>query len=193
AGYERLGTLTNTSYYLNLSDETDIDGFNEEMGERFAGRVNAVINIQLVITAAAGVYVVLMTVIVIAILVLSAVIVAFVLYLLVRTMLNQKSRDYGVLKALGFTTGQLILQTALSFMPTAIVSTALGLVVCCFIINPLMALFLSGIGVVKCTFTVPVGFTAAAGAGLVLFAFGTLCLLSLRIRKIAPRALLSGE
>ena len=85
------------------------------------------------------------------------------------------------------------MQTALSFMPTAIVSTALGLIVCSFLINPLMALFLSGIGVVKCTFVLPVGFIAAAGAGLVLFAFGTLCLLSLRIKKITPRALLSGE
>ena len=192
-GYERLGTLANTSYYLNLSDGTDCERFNAEMEKRFAGSVNAVINIQSAITATGNVYVVLMTVIVIAILVLSAVIIAFVLYLLVRAMLNQKSRDYGVMKALGFTTGQLILQTALSFMPTAIVSTALGLVVCGFIINPLMALFLSGIGVVKCTFTVPVGFTVAAGAGLVLFAFGTLCLLSLRIKKIAPRALLTGE
>lgn len=193
AGYERLGTLTNATYYLNLSEGTDIDGFNGEMEERFAGSINAAMNIQAIIVSMGGVYVSLMTVIVIAILVLSAVIIAFVLYLLVRTMLTQKSRDYGVMKALGFTTGQLILQTALSFMPTAIVSTALGLVVCGFIINPLMALFLSGIGVVKCTFTIPVGFTVAAGAGLVLFAFGTLCLLSLRIKKIAPRALLSGE
>ena len=193
AGYERLGTLTNTSYYLNLSGGTDCERFNAEMEKRFAGSVNAVINIQSAITATADVYVVLMTVIVIAILVLSAVIIAFVLYLLVRTMLTQKSRDYGVMKALGFTTGQLILQTALSFMPTAIVSTALGLIVCSFLINPLMALFLSGIGVVKCTFVLPVGFIAAAGAGLVLFAFGTLCLLSLRIKKITPRALLSGE
>ena len=193
AGYERLGTLTNATYYLNLSEETDIDGFNAEMEERFAGSINAAMNIQAIIVSLASVYVSLMTVIVVAILVLSAVIIAFVLYLLVRTMLNQKSRDYGVMKALGFTTGQLILQTALSFMPTAIVSTALGLTLCSFIINPLMALFLSGIGIVKCTFTVPVGFTAAAGVGLVLFAFGTLCLLSLKIRKIVPRALLSGE
>ena len=163
------------------------------MEEWLAGSINAAINIQAIIDAFADVYVSLMTVIVAAVLVLSAVIIAFVLYLLVRTMLTQKSRDYGVMKALGFTTGQLILQTALSFMPTAIVSTALGLVVCSFVINPLMALFLSGIGVVKCTFALPVGFIAAAGAGLVLFAFGTLCLLSLRIRKIAPRALLSGE
>ena len=193
AGYERLGALTNTSYYLNLSDGLDIDSFNEEMEEKFGGSVNAAINVRAAVAAGANIYVSLMTVIVAAILALSAVIIAFVLYLLVRTMLNQKSRDYGVMKALGFTTGQLILQTALSFMPTAIVSTALGLVVCGFLINPLMALFLSGIGVVKCTFALPVGFIAAAGAGLVLFAFGTLCLLSLRIKKIAPRALLTGE
>ncbi len=59
--------------------------------------------------------------------------------------------------------GQLILQTALSFMPTVVVSAAVGLVVCGFIINPLMAVFLGGLGIVKCTFTVPVGFITAAG------------------------------
>ena len=193
AGYERLGTLTNAAYYLNLSEGTDVDGFNAEMEERFAGSINATMNVQALIDGAASVYVSLMTVIVVAVLVLSAVIIVFVLYLLARTMLNQKSRDYGVMKALGFTTGQLILQTALSFMPTVVISAAIGLTVCSFIINPLMALFLSGIGIVKCTFTVPVGFIAAAGGGLVLFSFGTLCLLSLKIKKIAPRALLSGE
>lgn len=193
AGYERLGALASTSYYLNLSDEVDVDGFNAEIKERFGTDVYAVINIQAVVDGAAVVYVSLMTIIVIAIFVLSALIIAFVLYLLVRTMLNQKCRDYGIMKALGFTTRQLILQTALSFMPTVVVSAAVGLVVCGFIINPLMAVFLGGLGIVKCTFTVPVGFIAAAGAGLALFAFGMLCLLSLRIRKIAPRALLSGE
>lgn len=193
AGYERLGTLASTSYYLNLSGEVDVDGFNAEIKERFGADVYAVINIRAVVDGAAGVYVTLMTIIVIAIFVLSALIIAFVLYLLVRTMLNQKSRDYGIMKALGFTTGQLILQTALSFMPTVIASTVLGLTVCSFIINPLMAVFLGGLGIVKCTFAVPVGFISAFGVGLVLFAFGMLCLLSLKIKKITPKALLSGE
>lgn len=192
-GYERLGTLTSASYYINLTSKTDIDAFNLEVKEKFDGSVNTTINIETTILGSAGVYVSLMTIIVIAILVLSAVIITFVLYLLVRTMLNNKMRDYGILKALGFTTRQLILQTALSFMPSAILSAAAGLTVCSFIINPLTALFLSGIGIVKCTFTVPVGFIAASGIGLVMFAFAIVCLLSLKIRKIAPRALLSGE
>ncbi len=78
-------------------------------------------------------------------------------------------------------------------MPAAVLSTAAGLVVSSLAINPLLSLFLREIGIVKCSFIVPVGFVAAAGAGLIGFAFAAACLLSLKIKKITPRALLSGE
>ena len=193
SGFERISELTMVSYYINVTDGTDIDKFNKDITEPFLGEVNATINIKSTIDGTGRVYMSLMTVIVIAVLILSAVVVVFVLYLLVRTMLNNKKRDHGILKALGFTTRQLVLQTALSFMPPIIISTAAGIVLSTFVINPLLALFLGGIGIVKCTFPVPLYFDIAAGAGLVLFAFGAACLLSLRVRKIAPRNLLSGE
>lgn len=193
-GYERLGELTNVTYYINLADGVDIDAFNEEIkGDLDAGSVNTVINVFATIDGAGSVYVQLMTIIVVAILVLSAIIIAFVLYLLVRTMLNNKMRDYGILKSLGFTTKQLVLQTALSFMPAIIISTIVGIIVSCIVINPLMSLFLSSMGIVKCTFSVPIVFSALAGIGLMLLAFGIACLLSLKIKKIAPRNLLVGE
>lgn len=192
-GYERLGALDSVSYYLNLSDGVDIDGFNAEMKGRFSDNVNAVINIDDTIEGVGSVYVSLMTIIVIAILTLSAIIILFVLYLLVRTMLNNKQRDYGILKSLGFTTRQLILQTALSFMPAVILSTAVGLIVSCFVINPLTALFLSGLGIVKCTFNIPILFVTVAGIGFIALSFGIVCLLSLNIKKIAPHSLLVGE
>lgn len=193
SGYERMGKLQNTSYYINLSDGVDIDAFNEEISEIFGNDVNIAINIFSTLEGMASVYVSLMTFIVIGVLILSILIITFVLYLLVRTMLNSKKQDYGILKALGFTTGQLILQTALSFMPAVIFSTVLGIFGSALIINPLTALFLNGIGIVKCTFIVPVGFITVAGIGLILFAFAASCFLSLRIRKITPKALLTGE
>ncbi|MDE7384861.1 MAG: ABC transporter permease [Anaeroplasmataceae bacterium] len=192
-GYERLGTLQNVTYYIELVESADIDVFNEEMKNNFEGNVNAVINILATMDAMGGVYVSLITIIVIAILVLSAIIIAFVLYLLVRTMLNNKKRDYGILKSLGFTTKQLILQTALSFMPTIVISTVIGIIVSCLAINPLMSLFLSGLGIVKCTFTIPILFSIIVGVSLVLFAFALLCLLSLKIKKISPYHILVGE
>lgn len=191
-GYERLGELTEVTYYINLSEDADIDAFNEQIKESFMGSVNGVINVLATVEGAGSVYVSLMTIIVIAILVLSAIIIAFVLYLLVRTMLNNKKRDYGILKSLGFTTKQLILQTALSFMPAIIISTIVGIVISCLIINPLMALFLSTMGIVKCTFSIPVAFTVFAGIGLIAASFGIACLLSLKIKKIAPRNLLAS-
>lgn len=193
SGYERMGMLQNATYYLNLRDGTDIDGFNEEARARYSGAINVVANIQSIISATAGVYVSLMTMIVGAVLLLSVIITVFVMYLLVRTVLNNKKEYYGILKALGYTTGQLILQTALSFLPVTALSTIAGLILCGYIINPLIALFLRGVGMVKCTYAVPAGFISAAGAGVVLFAFAIVCLLSLRIRKIAPEVLLTGE
>ena len=112
---------------------------------------------------------------------------------MVRTMLNNKKRDYGILKSLGFTSGQLVMQTALAFMPAVILSTVAGLILGSIVINPLMSLFLSGIGIVKCTFTVPAGFVTAAGAGIIALSFAIACLLSLKVKKIAPCALLRGE
>ncbi|MDO4323194.1 MAG: ABC transporter permease [Lachnospiraceae bacterium] len=193
SGYERMGALQNASYYINMEEGTDIDAFHAEVSEAFGSDVNASINVLEVINGTAAVYVSLMKIIVTAILILGAAVTAFVLYLLVRTMLNSKKRDYGIMKALGFTTGQLILQTAASFMPAVILSAAAGLAVSALIINPLTAVFLNGIGIVKCTFTVPVGLITAAGIGIVVFTFAAVCLLSLRIRKIAPRTLLAGE
>lgn len=193
AGYERLSELQHMSYYLNLSEEADIEAFRLEVKEKFGDQVNATININATVEGASLVYVSLMSMIVAAVFVLSVIVIAFVLYLLVRTILSNKKQEYGILKALGFTTRQLMFQTALSFLPTMIVSTVFGIIVSCMVINPLVALFLSSIGIVKCMFIVPVPMIAAAGMGLVLIAFGIACVLSAKIKKIAPRALLAGE
>lgn len=192
-GYERLGKLTSVTYYINLAEGTDIDAFNEEVKGNFTDSVNGVINVLATIEGAGKVYVSLMTIIVIAILVLSAIIIAFVLYILVRTLLNNKKRDYGILKSFGFTTKQLILQTAFSFMPAIIFSIVIGIFISCLVINPLMSLFLSTMGIVKCTFNIPILFVTVAGTALILLSFGIACLLSLKIKKISPHSLLVGE
>ena len=170
-----------------------VDEFNTDIKKVFDGEIYTTVNIQKTMESASVVYVSLVTILVVAILILSAIIITFVLYLLVRTMLNNKMRDYGILKSLGFTTRQLILQTALSFMPSIIVSAVIGLIVGCLIINPLLSLFFSSLGIMKCTFNVPIGFITIAGLGLILLSFGMACLLSLKIKRIAPRNLLVGE
>lgn len=193
SGYERMGKLNNLSYSINITDEIDIDKFNTEASKQFGSDINFVVNIMSIVNGTAAVYIRLMQIIVIAVLVLSVIIITLVLYLLVRTLLNNKKQDYGIFKAIGFTTGQLIFQTAASFMPSVILSTVVGIIASSIIINPLIAVFLREIGVVKCTFIISIGFNIIAGVLLVLSAFGIVCLFSLKIKKIAPRTLLIEE
>lgn len=190
-GYERLGELQNLNFYLNLKEGVAGAAFNEDIASKT--EVNIYVDIESVVKSAAEVYISLMRVIVIAVLLLSLIIIVFVLYLLLRNLLSAKKRDYGILKALGYTTGQLILQTALSFMPTVIISVIVGTALSCIGINPLLSVFMSELGIVKCTFAVPADFILIAGAGLTAATFLFACLLSLRIRRIAPRELLAGE
>lgn len=191
--YERMGRFSYLNYYIDTADGVDVNAFNEDVSRKFTEEVMFAVNAREAIDGMAAVYVSVMKIIVLAVLFLSVTVIAFVLYLLVRTVLSHKKSEYGILKALGFTTGQLIRQTAMCFMPSLILSTAVGLFVSTLIINPLTALFLSGIGMVKCTFEIPIGFIAASGVGIVVIAFGIACLMSLRVRKIAPRELLAGE
>lgn len=192
-GYEKMDLLLNVSYYVNLVDGTDIDAFNTEFSERFGTEMNAALNILSILEGTSSVYVLLITLIVAAVLILGGITVAFVLYLLAGSLVNSKKREYGILKSIGFTTGRLILQTALSFMPAAVISAAVGVAVGIQIINPLLSLFLGGIGLVRCSYAVPAALCAAGGLALIVFTFAAACLMSLRIRKIAPRELLAGE
>ncbi len=192
-GYEKISSLPNVSYFIDLTENTEVDDFNSEISERFGSDVNAAQNVQSIFKSASVVYVLLITALVTAIVIISCIVIAFVMYLLVRAMLNSKKRDYGILKAVGYTTPQLIVQTAMSFMPSVIISSAVGIAVSMRLINPLFAVFLSGIGVVKGMFIVPVELCVIAGVVLVIFAFGAACLMSLKVRKIAPREMLIGE
>lgn len=192
-GFLELGELTNMTYYYDLIEGEDIDAFNKEYQELYGAMINTAINIDSVLNAGAAVYVSLMTLIVVAVLILSILIIAFVLYLLVKNLISNKKKDYGILKSLGFTTKQLVIQTALSFMPAIIISTVIGLIVSSFLINPLMSLLLGGIGIVKCTFVIPIGLTIGAGGLLILVSFVLACLVSIRIKHISAKSLLVNE
>lgn len=192
-GYERLGKLSMTSYYINVTEGTDIDAFHDEVKADFGSDVYLVVNMQKMIQASAAVYVQMMTLIVFILFALSLIIVSIVLYLLVKTMLNRKKHEYGILKAIGFTSFQLMMQTMKSFLPVIMISTVIGMLCSAWIINPLLGVFLKNIGILKCMFVIPIDFLIVAGIGMIAYTVLLILLLSLKIRKITPIALLNKE
>lgn len=114
------------------------------------------------------------------------VVIALVLMLLVKIQLVRDRRQYGIYKAIGYTTGQLLLQTSMSYCPMVLIGTVLGCVLSCFCINPLFVVCLSMFGIKKCTMNLGISGMLLMLVIIVIWSQIILMLNSLKIRKIVP-------
>ena len=135
-------------------------------------------------------FIALMLVLVCAI---SAAVILLVLFLLIKSFLYSKRRDYGVLKAIGYTSNNLILQTALSFMPPIILSVLVFSVVSYFAANPYMNMMMSSFGIMKANFNIPIPGVLIVGIGIVAVSFLFAVFESRRIKKIEAYRILIAE
>jgi len=125
------------------------------------------------------------------ILVVTGGIITLVLYMVIKTIIRRRRRELGIQKALGFTTWQLMNQISMSLMPIIVIGTSVGTVIGYIGFNPLFVLLMSGMGVTRTAFTVPLLWTVAVTFGVVLFAYLICLLISWRIRKISAYALVT--
>lgn len=192
-GYERLGNMTLVSYYINMDEDADIDAFHEQVKQRFGSDLHIMVNVRKTIEANVSVYVNIMTMIVFATFALSLIVITIVLYLMVKTFLNHKRHAYGILKSLGFTSHQLMIQTIKSFLSIVAISAMLGFFLSVSIINPLLAIFLRDIGLLICKFIIPFDFLVIFGILFLLYIFMMVYFLSRKIKKITVVSLLKRE
>ena len=85
--------------------------------------------------------------IVLVMIILSVATVLFVIRLLLKTVFIKKEREFGIKKAVGFTSTQLRCQLSLSLMPTTIIAAVSGSVLGYLFLNPLFTLILGGYGI----------------------------------------------
>ena len=87
--------------------------------------------------------------VVMVIIVLNIIVVLVVIRLLMKTIFIKKEKEFGIKKAVGFTSSQLRLQLALSLIPTCLIGAVIGAVLGHIFINPLFALIFRSFGVMK--------------------------------------------
>ena len=85
--------------------------------------------------------------IVLIMIILSVATVLLVIRLLLKAVFIRKEREFGIKKAVGFTSSQLRYQLSLSLMPTTIIASIAGSLLGYFLLNPLFTLILGGYGV----------------------------------------------
>lgn len=192
AGYKKIvDAPLNGEFYVLLNEGFEVNLFLKDITKDYGNKIISTINVAELADGALGVYISIVSLLVSALMIILLAVIALVIYLMVKTYLLKKQHDYGILKALGYTTKQLVMQTAAGFLPVILLATVFGIIMGVIFINPLLSALFGGIGILKAMFPIPAVITVAFGAIIIIFALVTAVLVSLRVRKIAPRALIA--
>lgn len=177
--------------YVYLKDGIDKDVFIASVFEQYDEYITSSTNFEETTKSQMGVYAVIVSVIAFIIVLITSALVALILYLLIKTIIIRRSQEFGIMKAIGYTSPQIMLQLSLSFLPVILFGTIVGGALGAFGINPLLGILFRSIGIMKMDFVISVPMILGVGAGLCTFSFVICILVSLRIRRIATYHLIN--
>lgn len=124
---------------------------------------------------------------------ITIVVVVMVELLLVKAKITKERKNYGIDKALGFTTGQLIMQTLLVNIPVILAGAILGAAIGSVCISRLVTVFLSGFGIQKCGIQIASVWLWVTVLGILVIAVASCFISAARIRRIEPVKMLSED
>jgi putative ABC transport system permease protein len=177
--------------YVYLAVGIDAGRFLEGVTATEGGIYTDTVDIQELIDAQFGQFGQIFAAVALSILVVTALVITLVLYMVIRTMILRRRREFGIQKALGFSTGQLMAQVALGFTPMVMVGVALGALAGYFGFNPLFATLTHSAGIIQTDLPVPALWTAYTCLALSAYAYLVSLLVPWRIRHISPYALVN--
>lgn len=125
--------------------------------------------------------------------IITILVVIFVEALIIRAKIIREWRGMGISKALGMTSGGLIVQIMLSNIPAIAAGILAGALLAPAAGSRLTILILSLFGIEKIPFHIPAGYMVFTGAAILAVALATAALLGLRVRKINPVEMIAEE
>lgn len=155
-GYQKISDRTLNTYNLYLADGEDIEAFVQKLENDYGEFTASVSNAAKEMKSMQMMYSSLITIVAIVLFVITILIVVLILYVILRSMLTSMKTDFGIYKAMGFTSGQLMIRTVGSITPTifigAVGSALLGKVYLPAMFNSIFAV----LGAMKNNFGIPI-------------------------------------
>lgn len=176
--------------FIYLHEGENISAFLERVQEK-EETITATVDAKEQIDGTFGTFKGLFAALAAAIFGITAVVVTLTLYLVIKTIIIRRKREFGIQKSIGFTTGQIMNQIAVNFIPLVLVGITLGAFGGVAGMNPMFTALMGGMGIARMNLSAPIGWIAAACAALGLLAYGVAMLIAWRIRKISAYALVT--
>lgn len=190
-GYNSLFTEKQTpSLYVYLENAENAEKITGEYKSEYPDLVLDTVNSYMVQKKAQDMYMGITVVLVAAIFMVTILIVLFILYIVIKSLLVKRRQELGIYKAMGYTSWQLILQTAGSFVPVLIIGVVLSSVSGLFYMPAIYQFIFEALGVMKNNIEISFGFLLLFAAAEILVNIIISIILCMPIRKISVYALI---
>jgi len=177
--------------YVYLHEGEDAAAFISLLEDRFGSVIDTPVNLDDLIKGVVGSYLTIIMLMAIIILFITGFIVTLILYFVIKTMISQRRRDFGVQKAVGFTTFQLVQQISLSFMPIVAAGSITGIIAGYLWISPLVSALFRSTGIMKFDMIIAHLWLAILCVGIAVFSYIIAIIISSRTRKISAYSLVT--
>jgi len=176
---------------LNDPDEAKVDAFLDEAKTVLSGNCTSTENYYHTQRSNENIPVYAVSLVILALIVLNFFTVAIVIRLLLKTVFIKREKEFGIKKAVGFTSSQLRLQLSLSLMPVSLIGTLLGSVSACLITNRLFDLIFSSYGIKNSDLLIDPVVIPVTLLIVTVMVFGISFIMSGKMKKVSAYKLIS--
>jgi len=196
-GAEKIfGPITKMDVIISVKDGITFDDMKDKVTEIAKAHDNSdivLVDSEKNMHSTMGTVATAMKILCVVIAVITLMIVVFTESLIIRAKITREWRDMGISKALGATSGQLILQIMLSNLPAVLLGSLIGVAVSDWAGGALCKAIFSLFGLKKINFSTPICWMVLTAAGILLMAALSSAVMGLRVRSMKPVEMITEE
>lgn len=184
------GDYQGTSLYVYLQDISNKD-FITSVQKQYGDNIVETIDIDENIESQTGMYTAAVFAVMLMVLIITVLVVVMILYLVIKTMIIKRKTEFGIMKAIGYSTIQLMNQISISFLPVIITAVTIGGVLGYFLTNPMLSVLLSSAGVKRLDFIIHFPIILMICVAILFLAYIVSVIVARRIKKISAYELIT--
>lgn len=178
------------TFYVYLEDETKSSAFIAQVEDMYKDKIVSTVDYVESMESASISLISMISIISIVIIAITVLLIYLILYILISSIITRTRRELGIYKAIGYRNIQLMRQLVGGFMPSALISTAIGLAVSKLFMNSMYLTVFKSLGIYKINFDYPLLMFFATSIIIVLSTALIGIIISRKIKNISVYALI---
>lgn len=133
----------------------------------------------------------MISVMVTVIAVITFLVIGGILSITINSLIRKKREEYGIYKAIGYTTKELVRQLSIEFVITSMIGTILGSIATLLLSNSILQLLFTNIGLTRLTLNINIVALIILGGCLIIFIYLMALVKAYKIKKITAYELIT--